>query len=199
MTNPPDTYFAHETAVIDSPSEIGAGTRIWHFSHVMPHTKVGVDCVIGQNVSIGPHVTIGRRCKVQNNVSIYQGVELEDEVFCGPSMTFTNVINPRAFVERKAEFRRTIVRRGATIGANATILCGVTLGRYSMIGAGAVVTRDVADYALVYGNPARLRGAVCRCGVVLDVPARIDVAMPVTCRACGARYEMRDRLVRGVL
>lgn len=200
MTNEARVFFAHETAVIDSPSEIGGGTKIWHFSHVLPHTKIGNGCTIGQNVAIGPHVTLGDRCKVQNNVSIYRGVVLENDVFCGPSMVFTNVVNPRAFVERKTEFKATLVREGATIGANATVLCGVTLGRYSMIGAGAVVTRDVPDYALVYGNPARLRGAVCRCGVVLDVPAPSSPEpVRLTCRECGAQYEMRAGLAQRVL
>lgn len=194
------SYFAHESAVIDLPSEIGAGTKIWHFSHILPHTKIGDGCTIGQNVVIGPRVTLGNRCKVQNNVSIYQGVVLEDNVFCGPSMVFTNVINPRAFVERKAEFKPTLVREGATIGANATVICGVTLGRYCMIGAGAVVTRDVPDYALAFGNPARVRGAVCRCGVVLETP-RSPPGGParVTCKDCRAQYEVRAGLVHTVL
>src|SRR5581483_434123 len=143
MTEPARDFFVHETSTIDSPSEIGGGTQILHFSHVLRHSKIGRDCTVGQNVVIGPHVTVGDRCKIQNNVSIYEGVELENGVFCGPSMVFTNVINPRAFIERKSEFRKTRVREGATIGANATIVCGVTLGRYCMVGAGSVVTRDV--------------------------------------------------------
>lgn len=194
ITDLTKTFFAHATAVIDSPSEIGAGTKIWHFSHVLPHSKIGAGCVLGQNVSIGPHVTIGQRCKVQNNVSIYQGVFLEDDVFCGPSMVFTNVINPRAFLERKSEFKPTVIRRGATIGANATVLCGVTIGEYSMIGAGTVVTRDVPAYALVYGNPGRRRGAVCRCGVRLDTTDS-SAARRITCRACQTQYELGDGVV----
>jgi len=154
----------HPTAVVDDGAEIGEGSRVWHFAHVMPGARVGARCVLGQNVMVGPGVVIGDGCKVQNNVSLYAGVTLEDEVFCGPSMVFTNVLTPRAFVERKTEFRPTLVRRGATIGANATIICGVTIGRYAMVGAGAVVTRDVADHALVIGNPARPAGWVSRTG-----------------------------------
>jgi len=198
MTEPARDFFVHETSTIDSPSEIGGGTKIWHFSHVLRHSKIGRDCTVGQNVVIGPHVTVGDRCKIQNNVSIYEGVELENGVFCGPSMVFTNVINPRAFIERKSEFRKTRVREGATIGANATIVCGVTLGRYCMVGAGSVVTRDVPDYGLVYGNPARLHGAVCRCGVVLRVSGRqLNTGQPdaVECPECAATYFVREGLV----
>ena len=147
MTDP--GYKAHETAVIDDGCEIGAGTRIWHFCHVMPGAVIGRDCVLGQNVFVGPGSKLGDRCKVQNNVSVYAGVECEEGVFLGPSMVFTNVINPRATIERKDEFKVTRVGRGATIGANATVVCGVTLGRYCMIGAGAVVTRDVPDFGMV--------------------------------------------------
>ncbi len=154
----------HETAWIDDPVEIGPGTRIWHFSHILARTRIGRGCVIGQNVAVGPDVSIGDRCKLQNNVSVYKGVTLEDGVFCGPSCVFTNVINPRAEIERKDEFRPTLVRRGAAIGANATIVCGVTLGEYCMVGAGAVVTRDVPAHALVVGNPARRIGWVSRAG-----------------------------------
>ncbi len=186
------SYFAHETAVIDEPCHIGAGTRIWHFSHVLRDSRIGERCNIGQNVVIGPQVTIGDRCKIQNNVSIYQGVILEDGVFCGPSMVFTNVINPRAFIERKAEFKVTRVRTGATIGANATIVCGVTLGRYCLVGAGSVVTRDVPDYALVYGNPARLRGWVCYCGEGLRVSGGDQPAEQTTCVACGRAYSCEN-------
>jgi UDP-2-acetamido-3-amino-2,3-dideoxy-glucuronate N-acetyltransferase len=191
-------FFVHETSIVDSPSEIGSGTKIWHFSHVLKHSRIGSHCTIGQNVVIGPHAIVGDRCKIQNNVSIYEGVELENGVFCGPSMVFTNVINPRAFIERKTEFRKTRVREGATIGANATIVCGVTLGRYCMVGAGAVVTRDVPDYGLVYGNPARLHGAVCRCGVVLRVSApqvNAEQSEAVACPECAATYSIRDGIV----
>lgn len=162
------SYFAHETAVIDEPCEIGEGVQIWHHCHIMKNAKIGKSCILGQNVFVGSNVIIGDHCKIQNNVSLYDGVVLEDEVFCGPSMVFTNVMNPRSTIERKHEFLRTLVKKGATIGANATIVCGCTIGRYSFIGAGAVVTADVPDYSLVYGNPAKIRGWVCRCGIKLS-------------------------------
>jgi UDP-2-acetamido-3-amino-2,3-dideoxy-glucuronate N-acetyltransferase len=157
-------YFLHETAIVDDDVEIGAQTKIWHFSHVLSGSRIGAGCVLGQNVMAGPRVTIGDGCKIQNNVSLYEAVTLEEEVFCGPSCVFTNVLTPRAFVERKSEFAPTLVRRGASIGANATIVCGVTIGQFAMIGAGAVVTRDVPDFALVVGNPARHLGWVSREG-----------------------------------
>jgi predicted dehydrogenase/carbonic anhydrase/acetyltransferase-like protein (isoleucine patch superfamily) len=166
----------HATACVDEPVEIGAGTRIWHFSHVLPRSRIGKNCILGQNVMVGPDVTIGDNCKFQNNVSVYPGVTIEDGVFCGPSCVFTNVINPRAEIERKSEFRTTLVRRGATIGANATIVCGHTLGEYCMIGAGAVVTRDVPAFALMVGSPARRVGWMSRAGVKLgkDLVCPID-------------------------
>ncbi|SLN22843.1 Gfo/Idh/MocA family oxidoreductase [Oceanibacterium hippocampi] len=157
-------YFVHPSALVDDGVSVGAGSKIWHFSHVLGGSRLGARCVIGQNVMIGPDVAIGDGCKLQNNVAVYKGVTLEEDVFCGPSMVFTNVLTPRAHVERKDEFLPTLVRRGATIGANATIICGVTLGRYCMIGAGAVVTRDVPDHALVVGNPARRIGWVSESG-----------------------------------
>lgn len=160
-------YFVHDSSHIDGNTAIGAGTKIWHFSHVLSGAKIGKNCVIGQNVCIERDVTIGDRCKVQNNVSIYKGVILEDEVFCGPSCVFTNVYNPRAFIERKHEFRPTLVKLGATIGANATIVCGATIGRYALIAAGAVVKSDVPDYAIVAGIPARQVGWTCKCGTTL--------------------------------
>lgn len=162
------SLFIHPSASVDTGASIGEGSKIWHFSHVLPRTRIGRNCVLGQNVMAGPDVQIGDGCKIQNNVSLYAGVTLEDEVFCGPSMVFTNVLTPRAFVDRKTEFLPTLVRRGATIGANATIVCGVTIGRYAMIGAGTVVTKDVRNYALVVGNPARQIGWVSRAGNVLD-------------------------------
>lgn len=180
-------YFVHQTAIIDPRVSIGAGTKIWHFSHVLSDSIIGERCVLGQNVVVGPKVRIGNGCKIQNNVSLYQGVTLEDDVFCGPSMVFTNVINPRADIERKDEFRPTRVCQGATIGANATIICGVTIGRYAMIGAGAVITRDVADFALMTGVPARRTGWVSRAGERLGS----DLICPRT----GERYgQEEDRL-----
>ncbi|MEQ8667345.1 MAG: acyltransferase [Rhodospirillales bacterium] len=157
-------FFCHETAIIDDGVVIGRGTKIWHFCHVLAGTRIGENCVLGQNVMAGPDVRIGDGCKIQNNVSLYAGVDLDRDVFCGPSCVFTNVLTPRAFVERKDEFSATPVGRGATIGANATIICGNAIGRYAMIGAGAVVTRDVPDFALVIGNPARIAGWVSRAG-----------------------------------
>lgn len=171
----------HETACIDEPVEIGSGTKIWHFSHVLPRTKIGRNCILGQNVMIGPDVTVGNNCKFQNNVSVYPGVTIEDGVFCGPSCVFTNVMNPRAEIERKSEFRKTLVKRGATIGANATIICGTTLGEYCFIGAGAVVTRDVPDYALMVGSPARRVGWMSRAGMKLGP----DLVCPLD----GSRYK----------
>ncbi len=161
-------YFVHDSCYVDEACEIGEGTKIWHFSHILKGTRIGKNCSIGQNASIGPHVTIGNNVKIQNNVSVYQGVTLEDEVFCGPSMVFTNVINPRSAVRRMDELKPTLLKKGASVGANATIVCGNTLGRYSFVGAGSVVTRDVPDHALVYGNPARIRGWMCQCGVELE-------------------------------
>ena len=184
-------YFVHETAVIDQPATIGAGTKIWHFSHVRKNSRIGRNCTIGQNVMIGPGVAVGDGCKIQNNVSVYEGVTLEDDVFCGPAMVFTNVSNPRAEISRKHEFKKTLVRRGATIGANATVLCGVTIGRYAFVGAGAIVTRDVPDYALVMGNPAREVGYMCRCGVKLPS----GDWERVTCAACQREYHMKNRTV----
>jgi len=162
-----NNYFVHESSYIDHNVKIGEGSSIWHFSHLLSNSAIGEKCIIGQNVSIGPDVTIGSKCKVQNNVSIYKGVTLEDGVFCGPSCVFTNVYNPRALVERKNEFKETLVKKGATIGANSTIVCGVTIGKYSLIGAGAVVKQDVPDYAIVAGVPAEQKGWACKCGVPL--------------------------------
>ena len=155
-------YTAHPSAIIDDGAIIGSGTRIWHFCHVMPNARIGSNCVLGQNVMVAGGALIGNGVKIQNNVSVYEGVVLQDDVFVGPSAVFTNVINPRSFIERKTEYKKTIVKKGATIGANATILCGVTIGEYAFIGAGAVVTKDVADYALFTGNPAKQVGTVNR-------------------------------------
>jgi UDP-2-acetamido-3-amino-2,3-dideoxy-glucuronate N-acetyltransferase len=161
-------YFVHDSSHVDDNADIGEGTKIWHFSHILSGAKIGRDCIIGQNVCIERNVTIGNRCKIQNNVSVYKGVILEDEVFCGPSCVFTNVYNPRAFIERKHEFRPTVVKHGATIGANATIVCGATIGKYALIGAGTVVKYDVPDYAVVAGVPAKQIGWTCKCGTTLQ-------------------------------
>jgi len=188
-------YFVHESAYVDEPSAIGDGTKIWHFSHVMAGSSIGRACTIGQNVSIGPRVRIGNRVKIQNNVSVYEGVELEDDVFCGPSMVFTNVATPRCGTPRNRpqDFARTIVRRGATLGANCTIVCGNTIGEYAFVGAGAVVTADVPAYALVYGNPARPHGYACECG------ERLTFAHDASrCVSCGRWYERQGDLVRRV-
>ncbi|HDZ81380.1 MAG TPA: N-acetyltransferase [Roseobacter sp.] len=182
------TAFIHESAYVDDLTEIGEGTKVWHFVHVLAHTKIGANCVLGQNVMAGPYVTIGDGCKVQNNVALYKGVTLERDVFCGPSCVFTNVLTPRAHIERKDEFGETLVKQGATIGANATIVCGHTLGAFCMIAAGAVVTRDVPDYALMAGIPARRIGWVSRAGDRLGE----DLICPRT----GERYaETNDTLI----
>jgi UDP-2-acetamido-3-amino-2,3-dideoxy-glucuronate N-acetyltransferase len=174
----------HESAYVDDEVTIGEGTRIWHFSHVLPHSSLGENCVLGQNVSVGPHVAVGNNVKIQNNVSVYEGVVLEDDVFCGPSCVFTNVMNPRAEVSRKHEFKTTLVRRGTTIGANATIVCGTELGQYSFVAAGAVVARDVPAYALVAGVPARRMGWMSRAGGRLGD----DLRCPIT----GTQYRQLD-------
>ena len=157
-------YFVHESSYVDEGAEIGEGTKVWHFTHIMSGAKVGKKCSIGQNVNIGGKAIIGNGVKIQNNVSLYADVVIEDDVFCGPSCVFTNVINPRAFIERKHEYKQTLIKKGASIGANATIVCGVTVGEYALIGAGSVVTKDVPPYALVYGNPARVHGSVNEAG-----------------------------------
>jgi UDP-2-acetamido-3-amino-2,3-dideoxy-glucuronate N-acetyltransferase len=179
-------YFAHESAYVDEGCQIGDGTKIWHFSHVMTGATIGARCNIGQNVVVSPQVVIGDNVKIQNNVSVYTGVILEDDVFCGPSMVFTNVINPRSHVVRRDEYRRTLVQRGATLGANCTVVCGYTIGRYAFVGAGAVVTGDVPDYALIVGNPARVKGWVCVCGIKLA--AGSIVPDRVVCGSCGKQY-----------
>lgn len=183
----------HESSYVDQPCSIGEGTKIWHFSHIMRDSEVGRNCNIGQNVVISPGCRIGNNVKIQNNVSVYTGVVLEDDVFCGPSMVFTNVINPRSHVERKDEYRATLVKRGATIGANATIVCGVTLGRFCFIGAGAVVTRDVPDFARVFGNPAKVRGWTCHCGERLPLGTDLAQSEQATC-ICGERRYQRNGL-----
>jgi UDP-2-acetamido-3-amino-2,3-dideoxy-glucuronate N-acetyltransferase len=186
----PSQSFVHPSAFVDAGAAVGEGTKIWHFCHVLPGTTIGKGCVLGQNVMVGPDVRVGDGCKIQNNVSLYRGVTLEEEVFCGPSCVFTNVMTPRAFVERKSEFLPTLVRRGASIGANATIVCGVTIGRYALIGAGSVVTRDVPDYAVMRGVPARRTGWVSRVGERLLA----DLVCPRT----GERYEIHGNELRAL-
>ena len=188
-------YFVHESSYVDEPCEIGEGTKIWHFSHVMSNSRIGRRCNIGQNVVVSPQVTIGDNVKIQNNVSVYTGVILEDDVFCGPSMVFTNVVNPRSHVSRKDEYRTTLVKRGASIGANATVVCGHTIGRYAFIGAGAVVTRDIPDFALVTGNPARIAGWMCECGIKLPLSRDTQKDEEATCAACGSAYVKRGGAV----
>ena len=189
---PRPDYFVHESAYVDEPCTIGAGSKIWHFSHIMKNSVIGENCNIGQNVVISPEVTLGRNVKIQNNVSVYTGCILEDDVFCGPSMVFTNVFNPRSHVSRKDEYKTTRVRRGATLGANSTVVCGVMIGQYAFIGAGSVVTRDVPNFALVHGNPARQHGWMCACGVKLETRGGDGI---VKCAACAIRYRLSGNLL----
>ena len=200
--------FIHESAYVDDGAKIGNGTKIWHFCHIMPGAVIGERCNLGQNVVVMPGTKLGNNVKVQNNVSIYEGVVLEDDVFCGPSMVFTNVINPRSHVSRRDEYKPTLVRRGASIGANATIVCGVTLGEYAFVGAGAVVTRDVPDYAVVTGVPARRTGWACQCGELLRPEGRGQRPDPsgqrpeargqssIICTVCGTRYVLENDTLR---
>lgn len=179
--------FIHESSYVDEPCKIGEGTKIWHFCHVMKGAKIGKNCSIGQNVNIGSKTVIGNSVKIQNNVSVYDKIIIEDDVFCGPSMVFTNVINPRAFIERKKEYKQTVIRKGASIGANATIVCGNIVGRYAFIGAGSVITKDVPAHALVYGNPSKQTGWICECGVKLEISKEI-----ARCLACKKEYRFKD-------
>jgi UDP-2-acetamido-3-amino-2,3-dideoxy-glucuronate N-acetyltransferase len=189
-------YFAHETACIDDGAEIGAGTKIWHFTHIMSGARLGRSCNVGQNVFVQTGVVIGDNVKLQNNVFLPAGVMVEDHVFFGPSAVCTNVINPRSEISRRDQFRSTIFRRGATIGANCTIVCGTTIGRYAFVGAGSVVTRDVPDYMLVYGNPAKPRGWVCRCGAKLAFGGTGGAR--TACVECGAAYTRREDGIEAV-
>lgn len=181
----------HESSYIDLPCSIGKGTKIWHFSHIMKGCTIGENCNIGQNVVISPGVILGNGVKIQNNVSVYTGVICEDGVFLGPSCVFTNVINPRSFIERKSEYKETVIGKGASIGANATIVCGNKIGKYALIGAGAVVTKDVPDYALVVGNPARVVGSVCKCGEKLEFKGNRS-----SCEKCGIDYVEKDGVIK---
>ena len=186
-------YTAHSTAIIDAGAVIGEGTRIWHWVHVSGGARIGERCSLGQNVFVGNRVVIGANCKIQNNVSIYDNVTLEDDVFCGPSMVFTNVMNPRSQVPRKDEYRDTLVRRGVTLGANCTIVCGTTIGEYAFVGAGSVITRDVKPYALIVGVPGRQIGWMSRHGERLNLPLSGDAE--TTCAATGTRYRLENGLV----
>ncbi|MCF8225847.1 MAG: acetyltransferase [Bacteroidales bacterium] len=188
-------YFSHETAVIDDGCTIGRGTRIWHFSHIMKGSTIGEKCNLGQNVVVSPGVILGKNVKVQNNVSIYTGVTCEDDVFLGPSMVFTNVINPRSAVSRREQYDATLVKKGATIGANATVLCGNTIGRYAFIGAGAVVTRSVPDFALVIGNPAKLIGWISENGHRLE----FDGSGIAVCPETREKYELKNNIVNKLI
>ncbi|MBE6070479.1 MAG: N-acetyltransferase [Clostridium butyricum] len=186
-------YFVHESSYVDDNVKIGKDTKIWHFSHVMSNCEIGEKCNIGQNVVISPGVKIGKGVKIQNNVSVYTGVICEDDVFLGPSCVFTNVVNPRSFIERKSEYRETIIGKGASIGANVTIVCGHNIGKYALIGAGAVVTKNVKDYALVVGNPARVLGYVCKCGERLAFNNE-----KANCSVCGEEYIKNNDEVKSI-
>ena len=189
-----ENVMVHATAVVDSGAKIGNGSRVWHFSHIMPLATIGENCILGQNTYIDNNVRIGNRVKIQNNVSVYNGVTLEDDVFIGPSVVFTNVINPRSFIERKNEFKPTLVKRGATIGANATILCGVEIGEFAMVGAGAVITRSVKPYALMTGNPAKQAGWVSEAGGKLQFSPDGTAICPVS----GALYKLQENRISTV-
>jgi len=186
-------FFLHESSYVDEGCSIGKGSKIWHYSHILKGSKIGKNVSIGQNVVVGPNGLVGDNVKIQNNVSVYEGVVLEDDVFCGPSCVFTNVVNPRSAIPRKNEFKSTVVQKGATLGANATIVCGNTIGRYAFIGAGSVVTGDVPDYALVFGNPAKCIGWMCECGEKLE-----ETETEIACRVCGNHYALINNEIQPV-
>ncbi|KJY90466.1 N-acetyltransferase [Pseudoalteromonas piscicida] len=186
-------YYVHDSAIVDEGAKIGANTRVWHFVHVCGGAQIGESCSLGQNVFVGNKVTVGNNVKVQNNVSVYDNVHLEDDVFCGPSMVFTNVYNPRSFIERKTEYRDTLVKRGATLGANSTIVCGVTIGEYSLVGAGAVINKDVKPFALMVGVPAKQIGWISKYGEQLDLP--LEGNGTVTCEHTGEQYQLENGFV----
>ncbi len=188
-------YFAHESAYVDEGAVIGAGTKIWHFSHVMPGARIGENCNLGQNVVVHSTAVVGNGVRIQNNVSVYDRVILDDYVFCGPSMVFTNVINPRSHTPRKHEYMTTLVREGASIGANATVVCGNTVGRHAFVGAASLVTHDVPDFALVFGVPARLQGWMCVCGVRLPLGLGQDDSETCVCSGCGRSYSRQGHAV----
>lgn len=189
--------FIHESAVVDGNVHVGDGTKIWHFSHIQSGAEIGKNCSLGQNVNVGNHVKIGNYVKIQNNVSVYEGVELEDYVFCGPSMVFTNILNPRSEFPQKGgkNYLKTLVKRGSTLGANCTVVCGITIGSYAFVGAGAVVTRDVPDYGMIVGVPGKLEGWMCRCGTKLGLSNNPERDEKATCTKCGRKYRKTKLLV----
>lgn len=186
-------FFQHPSAIVDEGATIGEGTKVWHFCHIMPKALIGCNCILGQNVFVDNNVTVGNGVKIQNNVSLYNGVIIEDDVFLGPSVVFTNVINPRSFIERKTEFKKTVVRRGATIGANATIVCGIEIGEYALVGAGSVVTKNVWPFSLIYGAPARHQGWVSKAGHRLHF-----IGGKAICPTTGEHYQLSDNRVQSV-
>ena len=188
-------YFIHLTSIVDKSSKIGEGTKVWHFSHIMKKVTIGKNCNIGQNVFIGNNVKIGKNVKIQNNVSVYEGVELDDYVFCGPSVTFTNVLKPRSEFPVRGRYQKTLIKKGVTLGANSTIICGVSIGEYAFIGAAAVVTKDIPAYALAYGNPAKIQGWVCKCGLKLKFENKM-----AWCDYCKRRYLKKNKyLVENII
>ncbi len=194
-------FFVHESSYVDENVDIGEGTKIWHFSHIQGGTKIGRNCSIGQNVNVGNNVVIGNSVKIQNNVSVYEGVELEDYVFCGPSMVFTNILNPRSeFPQRGSEFYiKTLVKKSASLGANSTIICGHVIGEYAFVAAGSVVTKDIPDYALVVGSPARIKGWMCKCGTKLNLSTDPVSEEQDTCKKCGRKYKKLGIKVKEIL